>query len=115
MNKMDDVKITVQVEKDLKDCADRLFRQLGLNMTTAVNLFLRKAVSESAIPFDISLKNRYFAANYTKEDITSIFQRAVKNEISKNLSKGNPSVEYDGDRKAVYLLYPNGKKEYMSD
>lgn len=72
-------------------------------------------MNESAIPFDINLKRRPFVANYTVDDISTLFQKAVEDEISKKLSKGNPVVEYDGERKEVYLLYPDGKKEYVND
>ncbi len=115
MKKVDEVKVSVRVDKELKESADSLFLQLGMNMTTAINLFLRKAVSESAIPFDISIKSRPFVLNYTIEDITDIFQKAVKDEIRNKLNKGNPVVEYDGERKEVYLLYPDGKKKYVND
>ena len=41
------------VDEDLKEQAELLFNDLGLNMTSAINVFLRQAVNEQAIPFEI--------------------------------------------------------------
>jgi len=59
--------------------------------------------------------NDAFVANYTEEDITTLFQKGVEDEISKQLRNGNPVVKYDRARKEAYLLYPDGKKKYMND
>lgn len=46
--------ISLRMDSSLKKQADELFSALGLNMTTAVMLFLRKAVTTQGIPFSIS-------------------------------------------------------------
>ena len=38
-----------------KNKAEKLFDALGLNMTTAVNIFLRQAIRENGIPFEVKL------------------------------------------------------------
>ncbi len=38
----------------LKKQAEALFNDLGMNMTTALNIFLRQAVRENRIPFEIT-------------------------------------------------------------
>ena len=43
----------IKIEPTLKREAQQLFADLGLDMTTAVNIFLRQAVKEHAIPFRI--------------------------------------------------------------
>ena len=48
--------VSFRIDSDLKDQADELFARLGLNITTAFNIFLRQSVREGRIPFDISLK-----------------------------------------------------------
>lgn len=113
MKKTSDVKVSFRVEKSLKEAADCLFRQLGLNMTTAINIFLRQAVRESRMPFELNSQKQPFINQYTSEDIETLFQRAVEDEIAKKLSHGDPVVSYDGERKEVYLQYPDGKKEYV--
>lgn len=47
--------LNIRMDKALKQQADALFAELGLNMSTAVNIFIRAAVREHGIPFEISL------------------------------------------------------------
>ena len=45
--------INVNVPVDVKEEANRLFNSLGLNMSTAINMFLKKAIYERGIPFEV--------------------------------------------------------------
>ena len=45
--------LNVRVDSTLKEESDRLFKNLGLNMSTAINMFLTKCVKTSSIPFKI--------------------------------------------------------------
>ena len=47
--------VSFRIDSDLKNQADQLFAALGMNMTTAFNIFLRQSVREGCIPFDITL------------------------------------------------------------
>lgn len=47
--------VSFRIDSKLKAQADALFSQLGMNMTTAFNVFLRQAVREGCIPFDITI------------------------------------------------------------
>ena len=47
--------VSFRIDSDLKSQADALFSQLGMNMTTAFNIFLRQSVREGCIPFDITI------------------------------------------------------------
>ena len=51
---MKNVNVTLRVDEYLKKQADALFTELGLNLTTVFNIFLRQSVSEQRIPFQIS-------------------------------------------------------------
>ena len=46
--------LNVRVDINLKKESDVLFKKLGLNMSTAINMFLTKCVNTSSIPFEIS-------------------------------------------------------------
>jgi DNA-damage-inducible protein J len=52
--KSQDVRVTIRVDRKLKQEAEALFDYLGLNMSNAVNMFLRKAVDEKGIPFAVN-------------------------------------------------------------
>ena len=51
---MKNVNVTLRVDEDLKKKADVLFSELGMNLTTAFNIFLRQSVREQQIPFKVS-------------------------------------------------------------
>ena len=52
---METTNINIRTDKEIKNAADKLFEALGLNMTTAVNMFLRQAIRENGIPFEVRL------------------------------------------------------------
>jgi DNA-damage-inducible protein J len=47
--------LTIRMDKELKEQAEQLFSELGMNMTTAFTVFVRQAVRQKKIPFEISL------------------------------------------------------------
>jgi len=114
MTTQNDVRVTIRVDKNLKERAEDLFERLGLNMTTAFNVFLRKAVDEEAIPFTVSTKSAVFSNGYTVGDITKAFTETVKTEIAENKRKGFPIARYDSIKKQAYLEYPDGTLEYVN-
>lgn len=46
--------INIKTDSVLKKNAEVLFEELGMNMSTALNIFLRQAVRENRIPFEIT-------------------------------------------------------------
>lgn len=47
--------ISIRMGSNLKTQADALFGELGMNLSTAFNIFVRQSLREGRIPFDISL------------------------------------------------------------
>jgi len=60
------INVNIRMDKEIKEQADALFNELGFNLTTAVNAFVRQAIRDRAIPFRIESKtaedtyNEYF-------------------------------------------------------
>ena len=48
--------LNIRTDKAIKDQAEEIFNELGLNMTTAINIFLRTAIREHGIPFELKLE-----------------------------------------------------------
>ncbi len=48
--------LNVRVDEDVKKNVEVVLDELGLNMSTAVNMFLRAVIRENGIPFKVSLK-----------------------------------------------------------
>ncbi|MCL2199377.1 MAG: type II toxin-antitoxin system RelB/DinJ family antitoxin [Defluviitaleaceae bacterium] len=54
------INVNIRMDRDIKESADSLFRDLGFNLTTAVNTFVRQCLREQGIPFQITLRDNYF-------------------------------------------------------
>ena len=53
--RMATINLNIRTDKVVKEQAEEIFNALGLNMTTAINMFLRTAIREHGIPFDLKL------------------------------------------------------------
>lgn len=48
------VSMSIRMDTELKKQADAMFSDMGLNMSTAMNMFLRQVVRQGRIPFEIA-------------------------------------------------------------
>ena len=78
--------IQFRVDKELKNEADKLFKELGLDLGTAIKLLLKQSVNKQAIPFAITAQKDEIDAKYLKSVIENIDSGKVK-MIRKNLSE----------------------------
>ena len=84
--------LNIRIDRDLKIQADRLFNDMGMNLTTAVNVFVRQAVLERAIPFKI---HRGSEIAKTKP---SVNERRIAMQEIRNLLSGIDGNSIDLDR-----------------
>jgi len=47
--------LSIRIDRNLKNEADQVFNLLGMSMTTAITIFVRQAVRQKKIPFEITL------------------------------------------------------------
>lgn len=47
--------LNIRIDRELKEEAERIFNALGMNISTAFNVFVRQAVRQRKIPFEIAL------------------------------------------------------------
>ena len=52
---MENTNLNIRTDKAVKAAAEKIFEELGMNMTTAVNIFLRQTIRENGIPFELKL------------------------------------------------------------
>jgi DNA-damage-inducible protein J len=55
---MDSVNITFRAEKGIKMEAEKAFKEMGLNMTTGLNIYLTMVAQEKKIPFVVRAKSQ---------------------------------------------------------
>ena len=113
MKAQNDVRVTFRVNRDLKEEAENLFDRLGMNMSTAYNIFLRKAVEESAIPFPVSSRSVGIGAGFAPADVTRAFELAVQSEIAGAQRTASPVARYDTSGKQAYLEHADGTRDYI--
>jgi DNA-damage-inducible protein J len=47
------IDVTIQLDRDVKEGAERLFGDFGMNLSTAFGVFARQALRQGKIPFEI--------------------------------------------------------------
>jgi DNA-damage-inducible protein J len=52
---MANTSMNIRMDSEVKKQAEQLFAEFGLNMTTAINMFLRQAIRQHGIPFELKL------------------------------------------------------------
>lgn len=84
MASTNDITMTIRTNSEIKKTAAALFDDLGLDMSTAVNMFLRECIRKDGIPFEVS----------RKEIPNRKTRRAIKNAINnKNMVGPFKTVE----------------------
>ena len=48
------IQVNVRIDEELKEKADALFDELGLNMTTAFVMFLKASLRDKGLPFRVT-------------------------------------------------------------
>lgn len=48
-------KLNIRTDKFTKEQAEKIFNQLGLNISTAINMFLIATIRENGIPFELRI------------------------------------------------------------
>jgi len=60
--------LTIRIDEDIKRDAETLFNRIGLNLSSAINVFFRQAIREQSIPFELKPYDEY----YTGENLTKL-------------------------------------------
>jgi addiction module antitoxin, relB/dinJ family len=47
--------MSIRLDSEVKEQAQQVFNSLGMDMTTAINIFLRQAIQYQGLPFDVRL------------------------------------------------------------
>ncbi len=52
----DTINFSVRMDSDIKKQCESLYNELGMNLTTAINVFLRQSIRAGGFPFDVRLE-----------------------------------------------------------
>ncbi len=53
---MNNTSMTIRTNKEIKQQAQKIFSDLGIDMSTAVNVFLRQVIRYRGFPFELTLE-----------------------------------------------------------
>ena len=81
---METVNITVRVDKDIKMAFDEFCDNVGMNVSTAINMFLRATLLERRLPFTISDPDpKAQARKNMKAALRALQEESIKNGTDK--------------------------------
>ena len=69
--------VTFRIEEQLKKRAETLFDEMGINMTTALNAFIKAAVRDGKMPFEL-VSDDYALKMKIREKLEESLAEAVK-------------------------------------
>lgn len=83
--------LQTRVDVDTKQKAEKLFNSLGLDITTAIRLFLRQSINQQKIPFEI-VPPKY---NFSDETLAAIDEarKISKDSTVKSYSSAKELLE----------------------
>ena len=68
--------LTIRIDEEIKRDAEFLFNRIGLNISSAVNVFFRQAIREQSIPFEL----KPYDNNYTAK-LKRSMEQSEKGEV----------------------------------
>ena len=86
MPSLNTTNLNIRVDKDIKHQAEELLHDMGLNLSTAVNIFIRQLIKDGGIPFAISTRSDK-TSNY---NLPLIRQKLAEAEAASN----SPNIVY---------------------
>ena len=88
--------LTIKVDDNVLEEAKRIFDEIGIDTNRAINTFLKKCISENAIPFDLTISNN---ENWAKMLERNVEEKEKGKKIEKtktNLDEDIEELVYEG-------------------
>ena len=80
--------INIRIDDNLKEQAEILFEELGLNMSTAFNVFIRQSIRQGGIPFEITTQVDPFFSKSNRKILQESLKEANEGRfVSKSLEE----------------------------
>ena len=90
--------LQVRVEDSLKDEAVKVFDELGIDISTAVRMFLKRAVLENGIPFRMTLPKTPYISDRGYRAMVEIGEASERNGLS-DMTLEEINAEIDASRR----------------
>jgi len=74
------INVTIRLDREVKEQAERMFNDFGMNLSTAFNIFARQSLRQGRIPFEI------YDPFYNTKNQAELNRRIADIEAGRNLS-----------------------------
>ena len=74
------INVTIRLDREVKEQAERMFNDFGMNLSTAFNIFARQSLRQGKIPFEI------YDPFYSEKNQAELNRRIADAEAGRNLS-----------------------------
>ena len=116
---MRESKIMLTIDDELKNEAEDLFYSLGLNLETAISMFLTRAVNEGGIPFEVKQTKYVESPDFISSHFTTKSAVYEIHEYIKDKFNEEPSFTLacenrgltDDETGKLFILYSNNTEE----
>ena len=88
-------RISIRMDENLRKEADAILDELGLNMSSAVNIFVKQLVRQGGLPFTPMLETKQATKNKRQERLNSLLRFASQNRKIENGYKFKRDDCYD--------------------
>ena len=78
---MSKTSMSIRLDSEVKEQAQQVFNHLGMDMTTAINIYLRQAIQYQGLPFDVKI-----------DENRKLLQVVTDVEQNRNMSRSFESV-----------------------
>lgn len=81
--------VQFRIDDDLKAQATEIYEKLGLDLSTALRIFLKRSVAVRGIPFSMTLDNDTVSETAGDDEVMMLSEKlmAVNDEVYKELAK----------------------------
>lgn len=95
--------LQVRVDDSLKNEAAQVFERLGIDTSTAIRIFLKRAVMENGIPFKMTLPKTPYNAERGYRAMIEIGESAEKDGLS-DMSLDEINAEIEASRRERKII-----------
>ena len=97
--------ISLRIDDDVKVNAEKVCKDIGMSMSTAVNIYLKRLGSERRIPFEVSAD-----PFYSKENMDELERRVANIRTGKSVLKEHDLIEVEWCENFDFKYVKEGNK-----
>ena len=114
---MSEARLSVRVDAEIKRQVEAIFHELGMTMSTGINLYLNQVARQRGIPFPLTQmpQDKHSDMELRKQMEEYKAQTSIELSVKEALSSGVPVALFDDKQKRPFMQYPDGRQVYEID